>query len=172
MDEGMIHLYTGDGKGKTTAAFGLALRASGYGMRTYVGQFLKGKLYGEVKATKPNPLITVEQFGSEECLSKENVTEDDYNRARIGLQKCDIALQSSSYHMVVMDEVCVAIAFGLLDIDVVLNVVLRKPKAVELVLTGRYADKKLIAVANLVTEMQEVKHYYKEGLEARKGIEF
>jgi len=172
MDFGKLHLYTGNGKGKTTAAFGLAVRASGHGYRTYIGQFLKNQIYGEVKALKNNPMITVELFGAGDCIAQRDITDEDYRHAKIGLEKCEMALHSSSYHIVVMDEICIAINKGLLKETDVLKVILNRPHDTELILTGRYAPKSFMRHADLITEMQATKHYYNtEGLISRKGIE-
>ena len=167
----MIQVYTGNGKGKTTAAFGLALRASGHGHRVFIGQFLKGQRYGEVLALEGHSLIDVEQFGTEVCITRENVSQEDYNRAKAGLDRCAAVMNGGRYRLVVFDEVCVAIAFGLLNESDVMTVLDRVPDGVELVLTGRYASERLMDRADLVTEMREVKHYYARGIEVRQGIE-
>ncbi|MBN2235610.1 MAG: cob(I)yrinic acid a,c-diamide adenosyltransferase, partial [Opitutales bacterium] len=163
----MIQIYTGNGKGKTTAAFGLAMRASGHGIRVFIGQFLKGQRYGEVLALEGHPLIDVEQFGTEVCITRENVSQEDYNRAKAGLDRCAAAMDGGRYRLVVLDEVCVAIAFGLLNEGDVMAVLDRIPDGVELVLTGRYASARLMERADLVTEMREVKHYYAQGIGVR-----
>lgn len=167
----MIHVYTGNGKGKTTAAFGLALRASGHGHRVFIGQFLKGQRYGEVLALEGHPLIDVEQFGTEVCITRENVSQEDYDRAKTGLDRCAAAVDGRQYQLVVLDEVCVALAFGLLNEGDVIALMHRVPDDLELVLTGRYARERLMEIADLVTDMGEVKHYYSKGIGVRKGIE-
>jgi len=169
---GYVQIYTGNGKGKTTAALGLALRAAGSGLKTYFGQFLKGQKYGELKSIKHlAEYITIEQFGKDTFVHVDKATDEDIAMARNGLDKCRNAILSGNYDIVVMDEVCMAIRLGVLTDDEVLQAVDLKPENVELVLTGRYATKELIDKADLVTEMVEVKHYYQNGVSARVGIE-
>ncbi len=170
---GYIQVYTGDGKGKTTAALGLALRAAGHGFRTYFGQFLKGQPSGEILAArKISPLITIEQFGRRKFIKvTEDFEEEDYRLAAAGLKKCLKAMLSGQYLIVVLDEVNVAINLGLLSEKKVLAFLDRKPEGVEVVLTGRYAPESILARADLVTEMVCRKHYYDKGVRGRKGIE-
>lgn len=171
--QGCIQVYTGDGKGKTTAALGLAMRAAGYNLRTYFGQFLKGQPSGEIlAAAKICPLIKIEQFGRKKFLKiTEDFEEEDYKLAEAGLKKCLAAMLSGKYRIVILDEVNVAVNLGLLSEKQVLNFLDRKPAAVEVVLTGRYAPESIISRADLVTEMVCRKHYYEKGIRARKGIE-
>lgn len=171
LSKGYVQVYTGDGKGKTTAALGLALRASGHGMRTYVGQFMKGQRYGELEALRDHPHITLEQYGDVHHIYENSVTTDDVARARRGLGHAREAMLSGRYSIVVLDEVNVAIWFGLLGTEDVLAFLDVRPPDVEVVLTGRRAPQALIDRAHLVTEMRMVKHYYKEGVVARPGIE-
>jgi cob(I)alamin adenosyltransferase len=171
MKRGYIQIYTGDGKGKTTAAIGLALRASGHGLKTYIGQFMKGQHYGELTPLRNNPLITVEQYGDEGCFHKEEVTPQHIAHAHEGLKRAEQAMASGQYDIVILDEINVAIWFELITEKEVLQLIERRPAPLELVLTGRRAPKSLIQKADLVTEMQEVKHYYRQGVEARDGIE-
>ncbi len=171
--KGYIQIYTGNGKGKTTAALGLAVRAAGHGLQTYIGQFLKGQAYGELAAVrKLAPLITIEQFGRKGFI---HVTEDpedeDIEMARSGLRRCLAAMLSKKYQIVILDEINVALHFRLLTIKEVLGFLDRKPQDVEVVLTGRYAPASLIKRAHLVTEMKDKKHYYALGVRARRGIE-
>ncbi len=171
--KGYIQVYTGNGKGKTTAALGLALRAAGHGMRTYFGQFLKGQDYGELAAVqKLAPLVTIEQFGRKGFIHvTENPEDEDIEMARSGLQKCLAAMLSRKYQIVILDEVNVALRFRLLTVKEVLAFLDRKPEDVEVVLTGRYAPAPLVKRADLVTEMKDRKHYYASGVRARRGIE-
>lgn len=171
LSEGYVQVYTGDGKGKTTAALGLALRASGHGLRTYIGQFIKGQRYGELEALRDNEHITIEQYGEVHHIYKDRVTDDDIRRARRGLELAEEALLSQRYHIVVLDEVNVAIWFGLLQTEDVLAFLDERPPDVEVVLTGRRAPQELISRADLVTEMRMVKHYYEQDVQARQGIE-
>ena len=171
LDKGYVQLYTGDGKGKTTAALGLALRAAGRGLRTYIGQFMKGQCYGEMGALRDHPCITLEQYGSPRCIRREQVAEEHVNQAREGLNRVRQAMLSGDYDLVVLDEVNVSIWFGVLETEDVLAFLDQKPEHVEVVLTGRRAPQALIERADLVTEMREVKHYYQQGVTARLGIE-
>ncbi len=171
LSPGRVQLYTGDGKGKTTAALGLALRASGHGLRTYIGQFMKGQHYGELDALHDNRYITVEQYGSPRCIHREEVTSQHVAEAREGLTRACEAMLSGEYDLIVLDEVNVAIWFGVLTTDDVLAFLDKRPGDVEVVLTGRRAPQALIDRADLVTEMREVKHYYQQGIGARLGIE-
>ncbi len=171
MKKGYVQVYTGDGKGKTTAALGLALRASGHGMHTYIGQFMKGQHYGELDALRDNPFITIEQYGDVRCIRREEVTPEHIAQAHRGLERVREALLSGRYDIVVLDEVNVTIWFGMLETEEVLALLDERPEQVEVILTGRRAPQELIDRADLVTEMCEVKHYYQQGVEARKGIE-
>jgi cob(I)alamin adenosyltransferase len=171
--QGYIQVYTGNGKGKTTAALGLALRAAGHGLKTYIGQFLKGQAYGELAAVRRlAPLITIEQFGRSGFIHvTENPEDEDIERARRGLEKCLRAMLSGKFRLVVLDEICVALHFRLLSEKDVHDFLAQKPRDVEVVLTGRYAPPTLLRRADLVTEMKEKKHYYAKGVRARAGIE-
>jgi cob(I)alamin adenosyltransferase len=171
MRNGYVQVYTGDGKGKTTAALGLTLRAAGHGLRSYVGQFMKGQPYGELEALRDHPLITIEQYGGTRCIRREDVSAEDVARARRGLERAAEAMISGRYEIVVLDEINVALWFGLLSVEEVLALLDRRPKDVELILTGRRAAAEVLDRADLVTEMREVKHYYRSGLQAREGIE-
>jgi cob(I)alamin adenosyltransferase len=169
----MIQVYTGNGKGKTTAALGLAVRAAGHGMRTYIGQFLKGQKYGELAGVKMlAPYVRIEQFGRKGFIHvTENADDEDVARARQALARCRKAMLSATYDIVVFDEVNVALYFKLIseaDVQAVLD---ERPESVEVILTGRYAPASIIRRADLVTEMKDRKHYYAKGVRARKGIE-
>jgi len=171
--KGYIQVYTGKGKGKTTAALGLALRAAGHGMQTYIGQFLKGQLYGEIlSAKKLSPLIKIEQFGRKGFIHvTRNPDEDDIKRAKRGLKKSLEAMLSKKYKIVILDEINVAVEFNLLTEKEVLAVLDQKPEEVEIVLTGRFAPSSFIKRADLVTEMRQKKHYFSKGVRGRDGIE-
>ena len=171
--KGYIQVYTGNGKGKTTAALGLALRAAGHGLKTYMGQFLKGQEYGELHSVeKLSPLITIEQFGRKGFI---HVTRDpdqeDIEMAREGLEKCLEAMLSGEYTLIILDEVNVAIDFNLIEEQRVHDFLDKKPAHIEVILTGRYAPESLIERADLVTEMTQIKHYYEKDVPARVGIE-
>jgi len=170
---GYVQVYTGDGKGKTTAALGLALRAAGHGLRTYIGQFAKGQPSGEREAAKRlGGLIVIEAYGSGKFLGGARPPDPaEVARARDGLARARAAMLSGEYRIVVLDEVNVALGFGLLSVAEVLAVVRAKPEAVELVLTGRGAPPELIEAADLVSDIRAVKHFFDQGIEAREGIE-
>jgi len=167
---GYIQVYTGNGKGKTSAALGLALRAVGAGLKVYIAQFVKGMKYSELEALKRFPEITLEQFGRE-CFIHQQPQEEDIAIARRGLNRVKEVLASGRYHLVILDEANIATYFQLFSVDELLQVLKQKPLEVELVITGRYADQKVVEKADLVTEMEEVKHYYLKGVQARSGIE-
>jgi len=170
---GLIQIYTGDGKGKTTAALGLALRACGHGLRTYLGQFLKRRSCGEMYAAKKlAPYLTIEQYGLDEYICKVKVTSEQKAAARHGLAKARQALVSTHYDIVVLDEINVAINYGFLVDEEVLELMNSKPPQLELVMTGRKAPQSIVDRADLVTEMREVKHPFSQGIRARIGIEF
>jgi len=171
--QGLVQVYTGDGKGKTTAALGLALRAAGHGLRTYIGLFLKGRPTGEVEAAKKLlPLIRIEPFGRTGFIRvAEGVEDEDVARAHEGLRRCLEAMLSGEFRIVVLDEVNTAVHLKVLGEREVLDVLDRKPADVEIVLTGRYAPQAFLERADLVTEMKDVKHYADRGVRARKGIE-
>lgn len=170
--KGFIQVYTGDGKGKTTAALGLALRALGHGYKIYIGQFMKGQSYGELRAAQHFPdQLVIEQYGQPSFVHVKKASEKDVQLAQQGLQKIKHAIESRKYRIVVLDEINVAIYFQLVNIDDVLQILQRKPAETEIICTGRKAPQELIKIADLVTEMREIKHYFNEGVPARKGFE-
>ena len=171
MEKGYIHVYTGDGKGKTTAALGLALRAAGAGFKVWIGQFVKGSEYSEHTALKRfEDLITIKQFGRS-CFIEKKPDPEDSKIARKGLEEAKKIIVSGEYQMVILDEACIALHFNLFTVEELLDSIIKKPQHVELIITGRNAPQKLIEAADLVSEMREVKHYYTKGVQARKGIE-
>ncbi|UCC39244.1 MAG: cob(I)yrinic acid a,c-diamide adenosyltransferase [Candidatus Aminicenantes bacterium] len=171
--KGYIQVYTGDGKGKTTAALGLALRAVGHGLKVYIGQFLKGQLYGELSSAKKlSPDIKIEQFGRKGFVHvTKDPDEEDIKRAKRGLKKCMDAMLSQKYNIIILDEINVAVYFNLLSEKTILEFLSQKPENIELILTGRYAPTSFLKKADLVTVMKEKKHYYQKGVKAREGIE-
>ena len=171
--KGYIQVYTGNGKGKTTAALGQAIRLAGHGHKTYFGQFLKGQDYGELSAIqKLSSFITIEQFGRKGFIHvTENPDEEDIARAQKGLKKCLKMMKSQKYRLIVLDEINVAVHFNLFSEKDVHDFLDAKPEEVEVILTGRYAPDSFIQRADLVTEMKEIKHCYKKGIQARLGIE-
>jgi cob(I)alamin adenosyltransferase len=169
----LIHVYTGDGKGKTTAALGLALRAAGHGWRTFFGQFMKGQEYGELEAAQLlGDRLTIRQFGRPTFVHADEASPEDVRIAREGLAAAREAMLSQEYEIVVLDEINVALYFELLTIEDVLALIDAKPPQVELVLTGRRVPQEILDRADYVTEMREIEHPYQRGIRARKGIEF
>ncbi|MBW2490083.1 MAG: cob(I)yrinic acid a,c-diamide adenosyltransferase [Deltaproteobacteria bacterium] len=169
--KGCIQIYTGNGKGKTTAAIGLAIRASGYGMKTYIGQFMKGQHYGELTALLNHPHITIEQYGDIECVHREEVTQKHIDQAQQGLKQARKAMHSHQYDIIILDEINVAVWFELITTEEVLELLNERPRNVELILTGRYAPEAFIEIADLVSDVKEIKHYYNRGVKARTGFE-
>jgi cob(I)alamin adenosyltransferase len=173
LGRGYVQVYTGNGKGKTTAALGLAFRALGRGLKSYIGQFMKGQKYGELDAARLVPdYITIEQYGKDTFVHiKDPPNPVDVNMAKKGLEKARAAMLSGNYDIIVLDEINTAHHFHLITLEEMLEMIKQKPDGVELILTGRYAPHELIDAAHLVTEMTEIKHYYKEDIPARDGIE-
>jgi cob(I)alamin adenosyltransferase len=170
--QGYVQVYTGDGKGKTTAALGLVVRALGQGLRPAVLQFMKGDpTWGEIVTLKRLE-VPVVQCGLDHWVHQGKVTAEDQAAAAAGLARGRTLVESGDYDVVVLDELCTALYFELLDVDDVLALLAARPQAVELVLTGRRAPEALVAAADLVTEMRPLKHYYEAGVNARPGIEF
>lgn len=172
LDQGCVQVYTGNGKGKTTASLGLALRAVGRGLKVCVFQFIKGGgRYGEhLAAEKLAPLMTIIQTGRPGWVNTDDISEDR-RTAQEGLARAEELLVSGEFDLFICDEIIGATGFGLIDVEQVLELIRRRPEKTELVLTGRNADERIIAAADLVTEMREIKHYYKAGVQARTGIE-
>jgi len=170
--KGYIQVYTGNGKGKTTAAFGQALRAQGAGFKVFIGQFVKGKTYHEnITVAKSLKNIKVLQFGLG-CFIVDEPKIKDIKAAQQGLDIIQNIIHCGNYDMVILDEINIALFFKLITINKIVDIINNKPAQVELILTGRYAPPEIIELADLVTEMKEVKHYYKQGIEARPGIEY
>ncbi|MFH1082486.1 MAG: cob(I)yrinic acid a,c-diamide adenosyltransferase [Pseudomonadota bacterium] len=168
---GRVHVYTGDGKGKTTAALGLALHAAGAGLKIYVAQFVKGAEYSELKAlVRLSDLITTKQYGLGFFVNREP-NKKDFRAAREGLKEVRGIICSGVYDVVILDEANIATYYDLFSVDDLLDVIRAKPERIELVITGRMADPLVIEAADLVTEMKEIKHYYDNGVRARIGIE-
>lgn len=170
LDKGYIQVYTGNGKGKTTAALGVALRAVCAGNRVFMGQFMKGQNYSELKAPEYLPGLHIEQFGDPN-FCKGEPSQSDYENAAKGLERLKEVLPGGEYDLVIMDEINTAMFFKILKVDAVLELLELKPEKVEVIMTGRYAPEEIIERADLVTEMKEIKHYYNKGVKARKGIE-
>jgi cob(I)alamin adenosyltransferase len=170
--QGYIQVYTGKGKGKTTAALGLAFRALGHGLKVYIGQFMKGQPYGELtSANQFKALLAIEQFGQPTFVHVEKATPKDIQLAQDGLRRIEEIILSENYDIVIMDEINVAIYFKLVSLHDVLQVLEKKPPQIEIICTGRNAPDELLQRADLVTEMKEIKHYFNAGIAARKGFE-
>jgi cob(I)alamin adenosyltransferase len=170
---GLVQVFTGNGRGKTSAALGSVLRAAGQGLRVFIVFFMKGNYpYGEQKALSHIPNVTMAKFGFTDFVDPRNVKEEEKEEARRALEAARHAMLSGEYNLVVLDEVNIASAWGLVDVADVVELIQNKPQGVELILTGRYADDKLIELADLVTEMVEVKHPYTKGITARQGFEY
>ncbi len=170
---GMVYVFTGDGKGKTSAALGIALRAAGHGLRTHITFFMKGEYpYGEQKTLGLLPNITVARFGSLEFVDPNQIKPEEKEQARLAMENARIAAQSGHFDLVILDEVNVAAAWKLIDVEDVLRFIREKPENLEVILTGRHASPEVIAVADLVTEMKEIKHPYRKGIPSRKGIDY
>ena len=173
LGKGYIQVYTGDGKGKTTAALGVAMRAAGHGMKVEIIQFMKGNIeYGELESARIlSPYVTIHQTGRETFVNRKNPDPEDVRLARQGWETAREIILSKRTDIVVLDEINCAMDFGLIPAAEVLEVLRKKPYDMELILTGRNAPTEIVAAADLVTEMLQIKHYYCEGVEAREGIE-
>lgn len=172
MKKGYIHIYTGNGKGKTTAALGLGLRAAGAGYKVHMFQFMKGRRYSEIDGLEEVKYFSVSQHGRDEFVNKKKPEDIDIEMAREGFSKVKELIKDNKYDMIILDEINVAVDFKLIDIKEVLDLIKEKPIELELVLTGRYADPKLVKVADYVSEVLEIKHPYQEGILGRKGVDF
>lgn len=172
MEKGYVQIYTGNGKGKTTAALGLITRAVGNNFNVFFCQFLKGTDYGEIKTIAKFPTVKHERYGRGVFIrKKELVTDEDIRLMKEGYESLKNALLSKNYDIVIADEIFGALKYDLISLDEIKFLIKNKPEQTELILTGRNAPEEIIELADLVTEMKEVKHYFKQGVFARKGIE-
>jgi len=170
---GLVTVFTGNGKGKTSAALGVVLRAAGHGLRVHIIYFMKGDFpYGERQALSHLDNVDISHFGHETFVDPANVRPEEIAEARRGLEKAREVLRSGNYDVVVLDEINVAVAWKLLDLESVLELLRNRPPDVELLLTGRYAVTELMEAADLVTEMVNIKHPYDRGILSRKGIDY
>jgi cob(I)alamin adenosyltransferase len=172
LTKGFIHVYTGNGKGKTTAAIGLGIRAAGSGLKVLMIQFMKGRRYSELDALEQVKDFTVVQFGRDEFVSKKNPEKIDIDLAQKGVSYAREVLQKNLFDVVILDEINVAVDFHLIALDEVLTLLKLKPETMELILTGRYASPELIKLADVVSEVLEIKHPYQKGIQSRKGIDW
>jgi cob(I)alamin adenosyltransferase len=173
LSKGTIQVYTGNGKGKTTASLGLALRACGHDFKVLMIQFMKGsENYGEVIISGKIPGFTLIQSGLPTFVEKGNPSDEDLRLAREGMDLAWKAVRENACDMLILDEINCAVDYGLLEVGEAMDLIKEKPPAMELVLTGRYAPEEFLEVADLVTEMREIKHHYQTGMEMREGIEF
>lgn len=169
--KGYVQIYTGNGKGKTTAALGLCLRAAGAGLRVFIAQFMKMGDYSEIKALERfSDLITIEQYGLGKFI-RGKPSAEDVAASKKGFENVKDAVFSGKYDMVIIEEGNMAVYFGLIPVEDLLDLIEKKPKRLEIVITGRNADPKLLEKADLITEMKEIRHYYQKGVGARVGIE-
>ena len=170
--KGYLHIYTGNGKGKTTAAFGIALRAVGAGKEVFIAQFVKGRPYSEIEAVRRHvSAITVKQYGLD-CFIVNKPTTADTEAAQKGLKEVESILDEGKHEMVILDEATIALYYNLFTLEELKQALMKRKEHVEVIVTGRYAPQELIEMADLVTEMKEIKHYYNKGIEARQGIEY
>lgn len=170
---GLVHVYTGTGKGKTTAALGLVMRSVGHGHKAIVIQFMKGEIkYGELNSIGELKGADIEQYGRPDFVNKEDPAQVDIDLAHEGFQRAKEVISSGEYDLVVLDEMNVALDYGLLDEEDVIEMIEGRPDGIEVVLTGRSASPSIIDIADLVTVMAEVKHPYMKGIEGREGIEY
>jgi cob(I)alamin adenosyltransferase len=173
LEKGLVQVYTGSGKGKTTAAFGLALRAVGRGLRVHVIQFIKGGFdYGEMYVIDKLPGVKLKAYGRGRFVAEKEPDQVDVELAEEALATAEKVVKGGKFDIVILDEVNVALGLKLIKTEKVLELIRNKPSQVELVLTGRNAPSEIVQAADLVTEMVEVKHPYKRGFHARKGIEY
>ncbi len=168
--KGYIQVYTGNGKGKTTAAIGLAIRAAAAGKKVFIAQFIKGMQYSELDILNSIPNIELKQYGRG-CFIYSVPQKEDIEVALNGLYECEKILKNGEFDVVILDEANIALYYKLFSLDDFKRVILEKAEHTELIITGRYAPQELIDLADLVTEMKEIKHYYSKGVEARFGIE-
>ncbi|UCF69771.1 MAG: cob(I)yrinic acid a,c-diamide adenosyltransferase [candidate division WOR-3 bacterium] len=169
----MIHIYTGNGKGKTTAALGLAMRAVGHGLKVIMIQFMKGRIdYGELKSAGQLSNFTIEQYGRPDFVNPDNPDKEDIRLAQEAFARAREATMGSAYDIVILDELNVAVSYGLIKSRDVIELFERRPTKVTLILTGRQMPEEFVQYADLITECREIKHYFRDGIQAQKGIEY
>ena len=173
LEKGLVQVYTGNGKGKTSAAFGAALRAVGQGMKVYIIQFIKGGFdYGELHSVKHLPNLKLSAFGRGRFITEATPPREDLQKAQEGFELAKEVVNGGEYDIVVLDEINVVMHLKMISVDQVVKLVKNKPKHVELILTGRDAPAQIIEVADLVTEMKPVKHPFEKGVPAVRGVDY
>ena len=165
-------LFTGNGKGKTTASLGAAIRAAGHNSRVFMIQFMKGRLYGELAAAESLENLTIEQYGRDEFVDPKDPEGVDIELAAKGWARAVELVNKRLCDMIILDEINVAVSFGLIEVEEVVRFIENRPGEIDVILTGRYAPDQLVALADTVTEMREIKHHYSKGVQMRKGIEY
>ena len=172
--EGLVTVFTGDGKGKTSAAMGSVIRALGHGLRVYVLLFMKGQdfVHGEINILSQLPNVTITNFGQRGWINKHDIKPEHREQARKALATAREAMLGGNYDLIVLDEINIAVAGKLVELDEIVKLINDKPPTVELILTGRYADPKVVKMADLVSEILMIKHPYTKGVAARKGLEY
>lgn len=170
--KGIVMVYTGNGKGKTTAAIGLAVRAIGHGLKVFMVQFMKGRDYGEYRAAKNLPGFEIVKSGRDKFVNPSNPEPVDIELAKKGFELAKEAVEGNQYDLVILDEINVAVKFNLIALEEVLHLLENKPEGMSLVLTGRYAAPDIVEKADMVSEVKEIKHHYVKGIAAQKGVEF
>ncbi len=171
-DKGIVMLFTGNGKGKTTASLGAAMRAAGHDSRVFMIQFMKGRLYGELAAAESMKNLTIEQYGRDEFVDPKDPEGIDIELAAKGWTRAVELVNKRLCDMIILDEINVAVSFGLIAVEEVVRFIEDRPGQIDVILTGRYAADQLVALADTVTEMREIKHHYNKGVQMRKGIEY
>jgi cob(I)alamin adenosyltransferase len=169
----MVQIYTGNGKGKTTAALGSAMRAAGHGQKVIMIQFMKGQInYGELEAARHLPHFSIEQYGRAEFVNPENPDKEDIRLAKKALARARQVLKKQVHDMVILDEIIIAVSFGLITTSDVIDLIRMTRSDTELILTGRYLPDSIAEHADLISEIREIKHHFQKGISARKGIEY
>lgn len=169
---GTVQIYTGNGKGKTTAGIGAAVRAAGHGWKVAIIQFMKGRMYGEIASAGRLDNITIEQHGRDEFVDPDNPAPVDVEMAQKGWERARELAGGGNIDMLILDEINIAENFGLIDLDEILEFINHRPPSLEIIMTGRRAHSRIIEIADTVTEMREIKHHYRNAVKARKGIEY
>ncbi len=174
LDSGSVIIFTGDGKGKTTAAIGSAIRAAGHGFRVFIVFFMKKDRFerGEVKALSQIANVTLASFGRDAWVDRNNILPEDREQAGLALAAAREAITSGKYDLVILDEVNVAVNYKLIELDDLANLIEDRPQKVGLILTGRYADTRLVQMADTVTEMLMIKHPFTTGIKGNRGIDY